>query len=355
MLREAPNERRQLLHRASSAPRVHRPHQTGARKQLIRDAQGRAMRKLRVQLTDVCNLRCFYCMPDNPRFLSASDLMSPVELENVVRALMPFGLTEIRLTGGEPTSRREFLEICERLSPLASERLGMTTNGLFPERLLNVLWQQTRLRYLNFSLDSFQESRFKSITRHGDVKKVLRNIRAARDLGFKVKINCILFRDINLDEVMDFVSFSENEQVEVRFLEYMAVGPRHQDFRRHFISAKAVQEDICRRRTLAPLPSEPDATAYRFATQSLAEGAYGSMRPGVIGFIASESEPFCSRCSRLRLSATGVLRSCLFRNEGLSVRHVSAADLEDTIRAVVSMKPVGRPARIVQPMNQIGG
>lgn len=365
MFLDATNEcpsKRHLLQRAPPEPQQKTSrNQLGARHDLIRDAHGRTMRKLRVQLTDACNLRCFYCMPDNPRFLSASALMSPSELESVVRALVPFGLSEIRLTGGEPTSRREFLEICKRLSPLASERLGMTTNGLFPTRLLDSLWEHTRLRHLNFSLDSLQESRFKTITRYGDVNKVIHNIRVARDRGFTVKINCILFRDINVDEVMDFVSFSEKEQIEVRFLEYMAVGPRHEDFRRHFISARAIQEDIRGRRTLTPLPSEPDATAYRFATHSLTTGAECAERPnqgaqpGRIGFIASESEPFCSSCSRLRLSATGVLRSCLFREEGLSVRHVSAADLEKTIRAVVSMKPVGRPARIVQPMNQIGG
>lgn len=323
---------------------------------LIRDAHGRTMRKLRIQLTDACGFRCFYCMPDEPKFLKPSDLLSPTEIEHIVRGLVPFGLMQIRLTGGEPTVRREFLEICKRLSPLADEGLAMTTNGQFPRHLLDALKKQTRLNRINFSLDSMQEHRFKAITRYGDVNRVLENIRTARDQGFQVKINCILLRGINTDEIMDFVSFAEMEQIEVRFLEYMAVGPRNEEFRRHFISAQSVQEEIRAWRTLTPIASEPDATAYRFATHKHKSGnSAGGSLTGQIGFVASESEPFCRSCSRLRLSATGMLRSCLFREEGLMVRHTKPEDLENTIRAVVQMKPTGRPNRIAQPMNQIGG
>ncbi len=317
---------------------------------IITDALGRQMRKLRVQLTDLCPLRCFYCMPENPTFMPQNELMQPSEIAAIVKALVPFGLSEIRLTGGEPTARPDFLEIARLLSPHATEKFGMTSNGLFPLRLLDSLAEETQLRHLNLSLDSFQEEKFKRITRFAGARRVVNAALKARDLGFQVKLNCVIFKDINADEIMDFVRFAEEESIEVRFLEYMAVGPQHASFKKHFLSAKATLEVIRAERDLVPVSLPADSTAFCYQTLGGPSG-----NSGTVGFIASESQPFCNTCSRLRLSAQGVLRSCLFRDEGLSLRGEDPADYEEIIRQVVAMKPRQRLTQISQPMNEIGG
>lgn len=148
---------------------------------------------------------------------------------------------------------------------------------------------------------------------------------------------------------MDFVRFAEQESIEVRFLEYMRVGPQSEDFRKHYFPARNMLEHIRAERELVPIEVESDSTSFCFQTRG------GAGQSGRIGFIASESQPFCSKCSRLRLSAEGILRACLFKEEGLSLRHASEEEYAYLIGQVVAMKPGGRPLKINQAMNQIGG
>ena len=263
------------------------------------------MRKLRVSLTDACNFRCFYCMEENPVFTSPSKLLSPLEIENICRELISMGLEEIRITGGEPTLRPEFLEIVERLSALPVKTLAVTTNGHYLEKLLPQL-KGTNLSKINISVDSLDEGRFHTITRGGDLRKVMSALFRARDMGFEAKVNAIIFRGINDDEVVEFARFSAKEKIEVRFLEYMKIGPGINDFETRFVPAREIRSKLQEALGMLTAVSMPhDSTAKVYATS---EG-------GRIGIIASESEPFCGDCSRLRLSATGMLATPLHHDE----------------------------------------
>ncbi len=309
------------------------------------DDHGRIMRKLRVSLTDACNFRCFYCMEENPVFTSPSKLLSPLEIENICRELISMGLEEIRITGGEPTLRPEFLEIVERLSALPVKTLAVTTNGHYLEKLLPQL-KGTNLSKINISVDSLDEGRFHTITRGGDLRKVMSALFRARDMGFEAKVNAIIFRGINDDEVVEFARFSAKEKIEVRFLEYMKIGPGINDFETRFVPAREIRSKLQEALGMLTAVSMPhDSTAKVYATS---EG-------GRIGIIASESEPFCGDCSRLRLSATGMLRPCIMMNTGLSLRGVASEDYPAIVSKIVALKPEGRLPEIAQGMYQIGG
>lgn len=309
------------------------------------DDHGRIMRKLRVSLTDACNYRCFYCMEENPVFTAPSKLLSPEEIENICRELTSLGLEEIRITGGEPTLRPEFLEIVERLSTLPLKTLAVTTNGHHLEKLLPQL-KTTNLSRINVSADSLDEGRFHAITRGGDLRKVMGALLKARDMGFEVKLNAIVFKGINEDELVDFARFSIRENVEVRFLEYMKIGPGIKDFDTRFVPARDMRAKL--ENTLGPLVpvSMPRDSTARIYTTSLG---------GRIGIIASESEPFCGDCSRLRLSATGMLRPCIMMDTGASLRGITGEDYPAIVSKVVLLKPNGRLPEIAQGMYQIGG
>lgn len=301
------------------------------------------MRKLRVQLTDACNFRCFYCMPEGTRFLPPADLLSPAELIAICEALQAMGLEEIRVTGGEPTVRADFDAIMAGLAGIPWRKFGLTSNGYLLGPKLEML-RDLGCRHLNISLDSLSEDSFRFITRSAHFQAVMSAILKARDMGFPVKVNTIVFRGLNDHELPAFARFAETENVEVRFLELMKVGPAsHEHALRFFPAAEMV-------RALEPFGVEP-VSADADSTACL----YRTARGGRLGIIASETLPFCGACSRLRLSATGKLRSCLFSDTGVSLKGRDLLDYPEILREVMALKPEGRLPRILQPMNQIGG
>ncbi len=317
---------------------------TGTPLPVLTDVHGRRMRKLRVQLTDVCNFRCTYCMPLDVRFQPPSTLLPPETLAGMVEGLVETGITEVRLTGGEPLVRKEFREIVELVDALPLEKLGLTTNGHLLSRHLPFL-AETQCRHINVSLDSLRPERFQEITRTPFFEPVMASILEAREMGFPVKVNVVLTRGANDDEVEDFVAFSARHAVPVRFLEYMKIGPRRAHFDELFVPAGEVIERLALRHELLPLASPHDSTAFSFRTPEGAE----------IGFIASESRPFCDSCSRLRLTARGKLRACLMSEDGLSLVGVPRARYPEVLEEVIAMKPTYRLHEIAQPMNEIGG
>lgn len=308
------------------------------------DGCGRTMRKLRVSLVDACNFRCFYCMPDQPKFMPYSALLTAAEITDVCRELNRLGITQVRMTGGEPTLRRDFEDIVRGLSALPLEKLGLTTNGMLLDQHLDFL-AGTACRHLNVSLDSLRPERFAGITRSGSFEAVRANIVAAAQRGFRVKVNVVVCRGTNEDELLDFADFSAAHGVPVRFLELMRIGPRHADFGRLFVSADEMIATLAARCRLVPVAVEPDSTSFVYRTQHGAE----------LGFIASESRPFCGTCSRLRLSANGHLRACLMSERGINVRGLEPGRLLQVVRAVMAMKPDGRLPHVEQAMYQIGG
>jgi cyclic pyranopterin phosphate synthase len=308
------------------------------------DTHGRHIRKLRVQLTDACNFRCFYCMPEGTKFQSARNLLSPSEIGRICADLGALGVDEIRVTGGEPTVRAEFDAIMETLAQTPWKKFGMTTNGYLLADKLPLL-RDLGCRHLNVSLDSLDEARFRSITGTPHFRKVVAAILRAKSMGFEVKVNAIAFRGLNDSELPQFLDFSAEHGVEVRFLELMRVGPAIGAYAERFIPAEEMIGRLREYADLIPVESPADSTSFGFRTAA----------GGRIGFIASESRPFCGDCSRLRLSATGKLRSCLFSDTGVELRGRDRLDYPEILREVMALKPVERLPRIPQPMNQIGG
>jgi cyclic pyranopterin phosphate synthase len=311
--------------------------------QLI-DSHGRIIHKLRVQITDACNFRCFYCMPRQVKFLPPSRLLKANELIDICSALVDLGIDEIRISGGEPTLRKDLEKIVDGLSRLPLQRLGITSNGQFLEERIAFL-SQTKCRNINISLDSLNKEKFLSITKSDTFDAVYRAVLKSKEKGFRVKVNVVVFRGINDNEVFDFIDFSAKHKIEVRFLELMKIGPyygKHSDL---FVPAQEVIERIEEREELIPQSVNCDSTAFNFKTSS----------GGKIGFIASESQPFCNFCSRLRLSATGALRACLMSDAGISLRGRNKSEYPAILKSVMGMKPVERIEYIRQPMYQIGG
>jgi GTP 3',8-cyclase len=248
------------------------------------------------------------------------------------------------VTGGEPTVRKEFREIMERLSELPARKIALTTNGAFLQNHLDFL-RNTRLSSINISMDSLQEERFNAITKTKRFKTVKDSLFAAREMGFHVKVNCILLKGLNDEEILDFVEFSEKTNIEVRFLEYMRVGPGCNSTLSHFMPADDAIGKLMQHRELTPVDVEKDSTSFVFETD----------RGGKIGFIASETKAFCGTCSRLRLTAKGGLRACLFSEAGVSLRGLSEQEVIALARRALGLKPPGRLKEIAQSMNEIGG
>ncbi len=317
---------------------------TGCSRSCLVDNYGRVMHKLRVQLTDACNFRCFYCMPPDARFLSSSGCLRVPELIGICSALVDLGIDEIKLSGGEPTIRKDFDDIVHSLSDLPLKKLGVTTNGFCLEEKLSVL-KDTRCQHINVSLDSLREEGFQAITQANHFRNVYRGILSAQAMGFHLKVNIVLMRGVNDQEVFDFLEFSRKHNIEVRFLELMKIGCARLNHERHFIPAKEIIEKIEERHPLTPLSVNMDSTAFNFVTDHGAR----------VGFIASESQPFCGFCSRLRLTASGILRSCLMSEKGISLRGKDRSQYPEILKSVIALKPMDRLEKIDQPMYQIGG
>ncbi len=308
------------------------------------DPHRRHIHKLRVQLTDACNFRCFYCMPEDAAFASPNALLSSYEMIDMVSGLVDQGIDEVRLTGGEPIVRRDFDAIVRGLSTLPLAKFGLTTNGYYLQEKIPLL-QDARCRHINISLDSLNAERYHQINRRDAFDRVFRALNMTIASGLHVKVNVVVFRGINDVEIHDFIRFSAENEVEVRFLEYMRIGLGNTKLSEHFMPMAEMIERIQEREVLHTVPGPFDATARTYRTGSGAR----------IGFIASESQPFCSGCSRLRLSAKGKLRACIMSEAGLNLRGVSRKDYPKVLKQVMDLKPTGRLESIDQPMHEIGG
>ncbi len=310
----------------------------------LSDPVGRTIRKLRLQLLDACNQRCFYCMPDKVSFLPRQALLDAAEIARIAAVLHEQGVTRLRLTGGEPTLRIDFDDVVTRLAAIPFERKGMTTNALRLSAKLPLL-RRLDYRFLNISVDSLRADRYARITRVDALPVVLRALREARDAGFVVKVNTVVCRGVNDDELADFAAFAAAEAIPVRFLELLKIGPGAHLHPTHFMPASEM-----RTRLASVVSLERELGAFDETSQNYRTGAGGR-----VGFIASESEPFCGNCSRLRLTATGTLRACLMSEAGTNLRGLSADDIRAALPGVLARKPTGRIERIEQPMHQIGG
>jgi len=324
------------------------------------DGHGRAIGDLRVSVTDRCNFRCQYCMPaEGLPWLDRSEVLTFEELARLVALFASMGIHDVRLTGGEPLVRRGFPELAAMLAAIAGVHdLSVTTNGFLLERDAEALVHAGVNRF-NVSVDSLQSDRFYALTRRDALPQVLRGIEllATFPEAHPIKINAVAIRGFTEDEVLPFAKLARSSPYEIRFIEYMPLDADHAWTPDQVLTGAEIREAIEAVYPLEPEPREPSATArvYRFA-----DGR------GRIGFINPVSEPFCGDCNRIRLTADGRLRTCLFSLNETDLRSpmrdgADDDELEQVIRDAVWRKElkhhVGEPG-FIQPertMSAIGG
>lgn len=306
---------------------------------LLKDSYGRAIRDLRVSVTDRCNFRCFYCLPHgSPEETAPKEaLLTYEEITAAVEVFASLGVDKVRLTGGEPMLRRDIETLVAKLARVEGVRdLALTTNAFnLAERAAGL--KAAGLDRVTVSLDSLKRASFTEMTGVDMLARVLEGIRAAQRVGLNpVKINAVVVRGHNETEVADFADFAREHAVDVRFIEYMPLDSGHGWSRERVVSGAEIRQAINERFPLVARRVErgsETATRYRFA-----DGA-----PGEIGIIAPVTEPFCGACSRVRLTADGQIRTCLFSKVEHSLRDVlrsgaSHAEAADYIKSVVLKK-----------------
>lgn len=312
------------------------------------DGCGRTIRYLRLSVTDLCNYRCRYCMPETGVEKRAHrDILSVEECLEIGRAAVNCGVKKIRLTGGEPLVRRGILDICRGLSEIPGlEELCMTTNGsLLPEMAAPL--RDAGVSRLNVSLDTLRPDRFAHITRQGRLNDALAGLEAAERAGFtNLKCNVVLIGGFNDDEIVDFVALTEHKPWEIRFIELMPMGECAAWEKRCFIPAETVLEKIP---ALRPCASSGTAARYRVPGWA-----------GTVGLIEPLSHRFCDRCDRVRITADGKLKPCLHSEAELPLRGLHGAKLEDAIRRGIAQKPeqhhlTDGGSDTLRNMNEIGG
>ncbi|MGH3733019.1 MAG: GTP 3',8-cyclase MoaA [Acidimicrobiales bacterium] len=322
------------------------------------DRYGRLHDDLRISLTDRCNLRCVYCMSEEGMtFMPRADLLSFDEVVRVARVARDLGVKSIRLTGGEPLVRRGVVDLVARLAALGFGDLALTTNATRLAPVARSLFDAGLTR-VNVSCDSLRPERFAQVRRRGELATVLRAMDVAESVGLvPLKVNVVLLRGINDDEIEDFVVFARDTARVVRFIEFMPLDAQGQWDRSRMVSGQEVYDRVARRWPLRAISREGDvAPAERFA---FTDGR------GEIGLISSVTQPFCGTCNRLRLTADGDIRNCLFSDDERPVREALRAEDDDAVtrllRQAVWEKYPGhaineptflRPAR---SMSMIGG
>ena len=328
------------------------------------DSFGRVHRDLRISLTDKCNLRCSYCMPEEfNQWIPSNEHLTTAELVEAIGIAVETGITEIRLTGGEPLLRPDIVEIVKQINELPKPpAISMTTNGIALAKIAPAL-VEAGLERINVSLDTLNADRFKAITKRDRFNDVLEGLAAAKAAGLSpIKINAVLLRGINDDEAADLLKWALENKYELRFIEQMPLDAGNAWSRDGFIKADEIFAQLEKEFSLTAVETRGSAPAELF----LVNGG-----PEKVGIIASISKPFCGACDRLRLTSDGQLRSCLFSRSESSVRDIlrdgslSAeerhARIASIIRSTVAAKEAGhhintptfvKPER---PMSAIGG
>jgi GTP 3',8-cyclase len=295
------------------------------------DGFGRVHTSLRVSVTDACNIRCRYCMPATVNsFLPQSKLLSFDAIERMVRVLVTAGVRKVRLTGGEPLMRPDLDQLVDRLHRIEGlDQLAMTTNGMMLAGMIDSL-VSAGLTHINISLDTLREEAFRQISRRDGIDRVLEGIESALKADLVVRLNALVLRDINLEDCIPLVEFARERNIFIRFIEFMPLDADRNWSQDQVVSGDELRAHIeSRFGSLTSLgrsdPSQP-ATDYGFA-----DGCGG------IGFIDPVSKPFCESCNRLRLTADGKLRNCLFGREEWDVRAaINAGESDERLYEIAS-------------------
>jgi GTP 3',8-cyclase len=298
------------------------------------DVFHRAIRDLRISVTDRCNFRCSYCMPfDEYKWIERSEVLTFEEIERLTRVFVSLGVEKIRLTGGEPLVRRDLHRLVQRLASIQGLDLSLTTNGaLLAEQAADL--HHAGLQRVNVSIDTLKANRFKELTKRGDLSTVLDGLFAAKKVGMApIKINAVIIRGLNDDEILDLVTMARDNGFEMRFIEYMDVGNANAWSLEKTVTKREILETVHARfpvRELGRAKGSAPAVDYEFI-----DGA------GRIGIIGSVTEPFCSSCTRVRVTADGRLVTCLFAESGFDLKSMlragaSDAEMAERIRTIWS-------------------
>jgi cyclic pyranopterin phosphate synthase len=306
---------------------------------LLKDSYGRLIRDLRVSLTDRCNFRCFYCLPHGePPIAPKEQMLSYEEIEYVSEIFVSLGIEKIRLTGGEPMMRRDIETIICKLSALKPrlQDLALTTNGYFlPDRAASL--KEAGLDRVTISMDSLRRDTFRQMTGVDVLDRVLEGIEAAKRAGLTpIKINAVIVRGHNEEEVADFAAFAREHNISMRFIEFMPLDSGHDWSRADVVPGREIYERINERFPLMPL-------TVRRGSETSSRYSFADKAPGEIGIIAPVTEAFCGACSRIRLTADGQIRTCLFSTVEHSLRDIlrsgaTRAELIEYIEGVVMKK-----------------
>jgi cyclic pyranopterin phosphate synthase len=315
----------------------------------LRDSYNRTIRDLRISLTDRCNFRCFYCLPNGePPLARKETILTFEEIEQLTEIFLSLGIEKIRLTGGEPMMRRDITSLVERLGKLkpALKDLALTTNGLnFPKNAARL--KSAGLDRVTISLDSLNRERFLDITGVDGLDMALAAIEAAKSNGFgPVKLNAVVVRGRNDDEIVDFAQFARENALSFRFIEFMPLDSGHEWSRDMVVPGREIRDRI---NAAFPLmlkeSSRGSETAWKY---SFADGS-----PGEIGIIAPVTEMFCGQCSRIRLTADGQIRTCLFSTTEHNLRDVvrSGASRSEIIEFIENVVYKKEPRHTINDAN----
>lgn len=302
---------------------------------MIKDSFGRIHNYLRISLTDNCNMRCFYCMPEEDYdFTPASKLMRAHEIATLARIFAEEGVNKIRLTGGEPLVRKDAAGILLALSEVPV-KLTLTTNGARLDEFLPVL-EEARIRSLNVSLDTLQADKFQVMTRRNLFDRIFGNIRLLIDRGFHVKVNMVVMKGLNDNEIPDFVEWTRNTPVHVRFIEFMPFAGNRWTSNK-VVSLDEILFSIALKYNYIRLADEKNGTAKAFAVPG---------HTGTFAVISTMTAPFCSTCNRMRLTADGKLKNCLFSR--------TETDLLSALRRGEDVRPLIHQS-ILAKARELGG
>lgn len=296
------------------------------------DSYGRNINYLRISITDLCNLRCKYCMPEEGiTKIHYDEILRLEEIEELAKIFVSLGVNKIRITGGEPLIRKGILNLVENIGKLNGVKdFAMTTNGIFLKKYARDL-KNAGLNRVNISLDTLNEEKYRNITKGGNIKDVLEGIEEAKKVGLTpIKLNVVLIGGFNEDEVEDFVYLTKNEDIDVRFIELMPIGQAKDWSLDKFISNKVVLERVGELKEIASQDISSPAKYYK-----LPDGR------GKVGLINPISCKFCDNCNRIRLTADGKVKTCLHSNEEIDLRNPlrKGEDLRKIIANVVNNKP----------------
>jgi cyclic pyranopterin phosphate synthase len=324
------------------------------------DRFGREVSYVRLSVTDRCDFRCVYCMAEEMKFLPKTQILSLEEIYSIAESFVSLGVTKIRLTGGEPLVRKGIMKLIARLGAMPGlERLVMTTNGSQVARYAADL-RRLGVKRLNISVDSLRSGRFRELTRTGDLNKVLRGVDAAIDAGFeRIKLNAVIMRGRNDDEIIDLVNFARDKDIDISFIEEMPLGAIDEHNRQlAFISSAELRRLIAEQYPLKPVADSTGGPSkyYKMDDSNI-----------LVGFISPHSHNFCHLCNRVRVTVEGRLLLCLGNEHSVSLRDVLRLHpdnkelLQKTIRKAMDLKPqshhfeLDADPQILRFMNMTGG